>query len=131
MRVVGQPRVAVVASPFAYTTAIAHVLRARGGYVVEAPDILAGDWEPDEVLDVVIASLPVPRAWGRMLITLPEDFADGVVVAIGDLDVVVMVDEQSPLQCLLALIDLVSADPPVDVSDALLGMGDLRAEPSH
>ena len=131
MRVVGQPRVAVIASPFVYTTAIAHVLRARGGHLVEAPNILADDWKPDEVLDVVIASLPVPRAWGRMIITLPENFADGVVVSFGDLDVVVTVDEQSPLQRLLALIDLVAADPPVDVSDALLGMGDLRSKPSH
>lgn len=131
MRVVRQPRVAVIAFPFLYTSAIAHVLRAQGGYAVEAPDILAADWEPNEMLDVVIASFPVPRAWARVVITLPEDFADGVAVSVGDLNMVVDVDEQSPLQGLLSLVDLVAADPSVNVSDALLGVGGRRTEPSH
>lgn len=99
--------------------------------MVEAPDILVADWEPNEAVDVVIASLPVPSEWGRVVIALPEDFADGVAVSIGDVRLVVAVDDRSPLQGLLALVDLVAVDPPADLGDALLRMRGHRAEPSH
>ena len=122
------PRLAVIAFPNVYASAIAHVLRSDGGYDVEAPDILSADWAPATDVDVVIASLPVSAAWARVVISLPEDFADGLAVSIGAETVLVAVDEERPLHGILAVVDRVAADPSATLSAALLGMG-LRREP--
>ena len=107
------------------------MLEAQGRYVVEAPDIVTEDWEPNEPLDVVITSLPVRPAWGRVVIALPEDFAHPVVVSAGGLTVLVDVVAQSPLQGIVTIVDLVTADATVSVMDALHGISGRRVTPAH
>ena len=122
---VDRPSVAVIAFPYLYTSVIADAVRRHGRYRVDAPDVLAGDWDIATPYDVVIASLPVPAEWGRSIIRLPEDFADPLSVSIGDLTVEIEVDEVRPLHGLLAVIDVVA----VEDAASLVSMGRTGGQP--
>ena len=120
------PRVAVIAYPHLYTTVIARVLRAHTEYVIETPDVLADDCSPGDGYDAVVASLPVPREWARVVIQLPDDFTRPVSVSVGDLTLEVDVDDQHPLEDVLRLLDLALTGQPGDVIRAVRSAGSAR-----
>lgn len=123
MPLMRKPSVVVIAHPYLFSSLIERVLRAYGGFDVEAPRLFSEDWDAARCADVVITSLRFGRHFGRVVVDLPEDFAHPVTVSIDELSVRVTVDAQRPLEGVADLLDRLQlhTDPAVS-ADTLLAL---------
>lgn len=102
---VPRPVVLVVAIPYLGATVLARLLEQRGRYDVVVPDFAAGEEAPSARFDAVLTTLPVPVDSAPVVIELPWNWDDPVLVTVNDVTVELEVTSADPIGEVLDVLD--------------------------